>query len=95
MMIFTNSMVVIPSSRLYNISVLDNKIEIRYEGGDLIDVEGTMYSKLEVVTIHYESKDACNKALRQFYKACANNQNAFYFGGSDNVKESVIEKKNE
>lgn len=92
MMIFTGGQVVIPSSRIYDIKVVSGgnygTILIAYDCGDLINIEGKMYDKVEVVSVHYDSADECNKALRQFYKACRNNENAFYFGKNDGEKKN-------
>lgn len=89
MMIFTPQQVIIPSNRIYSINVLNNVIYIHYDGGDKIDVEGTFYDKLEVLGVHYPSDDSANKAVRQFYKACFKNQNAFYFSGQDSFEEHI------
>lgn len=89
MMIFTPQQVIIPSSRIYQMNVVNNIIYIHYDGGDKVDVEGTMYDKLESLGVHYPSSDAANKAIRQFYKACFKNQNAFYFSGQDSFDEFV------
>jgi len=78
MMLFAGSEV-IPSSRLIKILFLDNQILIHYDAGELIDIEGTMYPRLEVKTLKFESADEVNKIKRQFYKACASSQNVFYF----------------
>ncbi len=79
MMLFIGEKV-LPSSRLIDIVFVENAIKINYDGGDLLDVEGTFYRKVETERIILESADEVNKIKRQFYKACASNQNAFYFG---------------
>jgi len=74
------SQVIIPISRLYDIWSYGCRININYDSGELVEVEGTYQKKIESLSIVCESEDVVNKLLRQFYKACNNKAGAFYFG---------------
>lgn len=72
--------VVIPLSRVFDIWSSECAININYDGGELVEVEGTYQKKLETVRIKFDSSDDVDKAMRQFYKACNDGKNAFFFG---------------
>lgn len=71
---------IIPSSRVYDIFAVDCRININYDGGELIEVEGTFQKKVETISVRFDSEDDVNKILRQFYKACNAGARAFFFG---------------
>lgn len=76
------SQVIIPISRLYDIWSLGCRININYDSGELLEIEGTYQKKIETVSVVLDNEDAVNKLLRQFYKACNNKAGAFYFGSN-------------
>lgn len=86
MLLFTKSsdtnigQIIIPSNRVYDIWAVGCRININYEGGDIIEVEGTYQKKIETVSVILSSPEAVNKLIRQFYKACNNHSAAFFFG---------------
>lgn len=79
MMFFVGD-VIVPESRLIDIIFRENVIVVNYDAGDLLEVAGTFQKKIESVRVVCDSEDDANKIKRQFYKACASKQNAFYFG---------------
>ena len=72
--------IIIPSFRLYDIWAVGCRININYDSGELIEVEGTYQKKVETASVVLDNEDAVNKLLRQFYKACNNKAGAFFFG---------------
>lgn len=75
---------VIPLNRIFDISGFGSSIIINYDSGEYIEVDSGIYQKkVESVRIVFNSEDAVDKILRQFYKACNNGSGAFYFGEGD------------
>lgn len=79
MMLFVGD-TVIPISRLIKITFVGKEVSIDYDGGELLEVDGSMYPRIDTIKMNCENEDEANKIKRQFYKACAANQNVFYFG---------------
>ena len=79
MMLFVGD-TVIPISRLIKITFVAKEVSIDYDGGELLEVDGSMYPRIDTIKMNCENEDEANKIKRQFYKACAANQNVFYFG---------------
>jgi len=76
--------IVIPLSRVINIIVVGCRININYDGGELMEVRENVYQpKIETASVVYGDSDEADKTLRQFYKSCSNNAGAFFFGGSN------------
>lgn len=76
--------VIIPSERIYNIMAVGCRVNINYDGGELMEVRENVYQpKIETASILYDSSDEVDKIIRQFYKSVSNNSNCFYFGGSN------------
>ena len=83
MLLFTgsDSRVVIPLNRVYNIVTSGCSIIINYDCGDLIWLAESHYEKkIETTRVTLDSPDEVDKVMRQFYKACNANSGAFYFG---------------
>lgn len=73
--------VIIPMSRVIEIIASENRINIIYDKEEVVEVaHKTFQKRVETVSILYDSGDDTDKAIRQFYKACANNSGSFFFG---------------
>lgn len=73
--------VIVPLSRVYDIRALETSVIINYDCGDLVWLDGDKYEKkIESVFIEFADEDEVDKVIRQFYKACRDNANSFYFG---------------
>lgn len=72
---------VIPLNRIYRITQFNNTVSIYYDGGEMTWLDDSQYAKkVEVTNISFESETQTESVMRKFYKACAENQNVFYFG---------------
>lgn len=85
MLLFTGDetgRVVIPLARVYDIETNKNKITITYNSGemDLSIVDCPPVPQRGIVTLKFDTEDGVDKIMRQFFKACNNGVNAFYFG---------------
>lgn len=73
--------IIIPLAHVFDIWSFNDELNINYDSGELIEVEGTYQKKIENIQIHFETDDELNKVLRQFYKACNAGAGAFFIGG--------------
>lgn len=71
---------VISERRLINVVFLENVIKVNYDGGEMLEVAGQMYPRIETLRLVLENAEEVNKVKRQFYKACKEGLNVFYFG---------------
>lgn len=80
---YQDSKTIIPVNRVYDIVVSGCRIIVNYDGGDLVEIEGTYQKRIDSVSVVFDSPDKANKVIRQFYKACNSGSLAFYFGSKD------------
>ena len=87
--------VIIPLERVYNISVSDCSIIINYDAGELIWLDGDKYEKkIESIRITFDSPDAADEFIRNFYKSVYKGVPVFHFGNfedNEKSKKKVIE----
>lgn len=69
---------VIPLDRVFLIWVSGSSVNVNFDGGEYIEVEGTYQKKLEIVSVKFSSPENANKAMRQFYKAVNTDSKAFF-----------------
>lgn len=71
---------VISERRLISINFIGNEIAVNYDSGGVLDVEGGMCSRFETINLTLENEEEVQRIKRQFYKACKDGMNVFYFG---------------
>lgn len=74
------SKIVVPLARVYDIWASDCSVNINYDGGEVVEVEGTFQKKIESVHVTFDKPDDVDKIMRQFYKAVNAGSKAFYIG---------------
>ena len=85
MLLFTGDetgRVIIPLSRVYDIESKGRKVTITYESGEIeyMIVDAPPMPKRGIVTLKFDTEDDVDKVMRQFFTACKDCRNAFYFG---------------
>lgn len=71
---------VIPLDKVFMIWVSGSSVNVNFDGGEYLEVEGSFQKKLEIVSVKFSSAENANKALRQFYKAVNADAKAFFLG---------------
>lgn len=71
--------IAIPESQIVNIQASGSKINIIYNYGTNPQEEATF-------TINYSSEKAAQNVMKDFYAACIEGKNAYFFG---NIKEFI------
>lgn len=74
------SKIVIPIERIFDIWAAGCAVNVNYNNGELVEIEGNYVPKVETVHIVFDDSDEVDKVMRQFYKAVNSNSKAFYFG---------------
>lgn len=77
---YNNRKIIFPASRVIDIYTFDCSIIINYDNGELIEVDGAISKKIVTITIKYDDVADVSNAIQNFYTACKNKVDAFYFG---------------
>lgn len=73
--------VVIPLERVFDIWASEKGvININYDGGNFLEIEGTFQKKVETVKTVFSNAEDVKEVMRDFYKACYLGAKVFYFG---------------
>lgn len=79
MLLFAGNMV-IPERRLISIDFVESSIKIIYDCGEFVSVEGMYVPRVGTFKLVLSDEEEVNKIKRQFYKACKEGSQVFYFG---------------